>query len=635
MRRILTLLAACGLAIGILGKTPSSPAVATGSPATAGGWTVLGAARSLPTLSQPAGLAVGPRGNVYVSDTGNHRILEIAPDGRLLAHFGDADLAPQGASGLAVSATGTIYAADSFHRAIRVYSPSHRRMASVPIAIPGATGTQLAVAIGRGGDVIVAAAPESRCTISYGPPACATSYLVQRRAPSGRLLAQLRTPVAPFGAASAIITQLAVATDPAGDIYVAVGGTEPCYKDCRVYHFLVEHGPDGRVLRHWGTDELDPTASWTAVATNRGNVFLADAYNHRIEARASGGRILARWPVGTIFPGPLECSSEPLAVWQTTACLGPESGPAGVAVAHNGTMYVSDPVSGRVLVLSSGGRLLAQWGSGGTAPGRFWFPASVALDARGQLWVDDMANGRVQTLGADGNFHVRFAVPHPGTGMALDPQGNIYIGQQQIGQDVVLSKFSPSGTLLARWGDLHLADPPSGIAVAPNGDIVVVGVFLYPPPSQLALDGANILRLSPAGKQLGLIHLGFFGPGPGIAVNVQGNITIAYGAPPHVERYSSGGTLLASWGAPKPALAGLVLANPAGITVDAAGDTYLADTTRNMVQEYGADGTLLRVWGSAGSYAGQFHHPGGITVAPDGTIYVSDTENHRVQRLLR
>jgi DNA-binding beta-propeller fold protein YncE len=219
--------------------------------------------------------------------------------------------------------------------------------------------------------------------------------------------------------------------------------------------------------------------------------------------------------------------------------------------------------------------------------------------------------------------------------MALDGKGNVYLGQELADiwhPDVVISKFSLSGTLLARWHVPNMVDPPSGIALAPNGDIVVVGVFLYKT-SQLTLNGANILRLSPTGKQLGLIHLGSFGPGPGIAVDAQEDITIAYGTPPHVERYSSSGTLLASWGAPKPSLLGQIVPNPAGITLDAAGDVYLADTAENQVQEYGAGGTLLHVWGGAGSYAGQFHHPGGIAVAPDGTIYVSDTENHRVQRL--
>lgn len=594
---------------------------------------MLGAARGLPTLSRPAGLAVGPSGNVYVSDVGNHRIVEIAPDGHLLARFGGADLRPRGASGLAVSGGGIVYAADPFHHAIRVYSPRHRRIASWPIAIRGTSGNDLAVAAGRGGTVIVAAAPKSRCTIPYGPSTCATTYLVQRRTASGRMLSQFHGAV-PRTLGAAIITQLSVAVGEAGQIFVEIGGTEPCYKDCFGYHYLIEHSSDGRVLGHWGRDELDPTANWTAVATGgRGNVFLADDFNHRVEKRTSGGRVLARWPVGNLFPSPLECSPEPLADWQSLCSGGT---PSGVAVAGNGTVYASDPGSGRILVLSSAGRLRAQWGSGGSAPGRFWFPASVALDAQGQLWVDDMGNGRVQTLGADGRFHVRFAVPHPGTGMGLDRQGNVYIGQQlgkQVGQNVVISKFSPTGTLLARWGHLSLADPPSGIAVAPDGDVIVVSVFLYHDPKQLDLNGANILRLSPAGKQLGLIHLGYFGPGSGIAVDAQGNITIAYGSPPHFERYATDGQFLASWGAPKPPLAGRVVPNPAGITLDAAGDVYLADTPQNRVLEYGPSGTLLHVWGSAGSNAGQFHHPGGIAVAPDGTIYVSDTENHRVQRL--
>src|SRR5579864_6037539 len=134
--------------IGIAGTKPRPPAAgATGIPATAGGWTVLGAARSLPTLSQPAGLAVDARGNVYVADSGNHRIVEIAPDGRELSHFGDADLAPQGANSLAVSPGGTVYVADPFHHAIRVYSSGHRRIASWPITTPGATATTFAVAV--------------------------------------------------------------------------------------------------------------------------------------------------------------------------------------------------------------------------------------------------------------------------------------------------------------------------------------------------------------------------------------------------------------------------------------------------------------------------------------------------------
>ena len=162
----------------------------------------------------------------------------------------------------------------------------------------------------------------------------------------------------------------------------------------------------------------------------------------------------------------------------------------------------------------------------------------------------------------------------------------------------------------------------------------MLGVFLYPPPKGLDLNGANILRLSPAGKQLGLIHLGYFGPGSGIAVDARENVTASLR---HEDRISSG-TRAAGRSSCRGVLPGRRSSrggfpSPAFIALDSTGHTYMADTMQNAVREFGADGKLLHVWGGAGSYAGQFHHPDGIAVAPDGTIYVSDTENHRVQRL--
>jgi DNA-binding beta-propeller fold protein YncE len=547
-----------------------------------------------------------------------------------------------------VSANGTIYVADSFHRVIRVYSPQHRLVGSWPVTFAGTSGAQLAVAVGGGGTVLVAAAPQSRCTFpdEKGSTAtCATSYVVQRRSPSGRLLGQFQRAVASFGVPNALVLQLSVAVNGAGDIYVAVDGWQPYYRGYLIYHFLIEHEPDGRVLGHWGAAGLNETTHWSAVAIGgRGNIFLADdSYYHRIEKRSRGGQVLADWPLGTLFSGPIGCGQDVLAPWKTINCEEPPPGPAGVTVARNGTIYASDPRSGRVQVLSPSGRLLAEWGTGGAAPGRFRFPTGVALDATGQLWVDDMVNGRVQTLGADGLFHVRFAVPNPGTGMALDRQGNVYIGQQlgqQIGQDVVLSTFSPSGKLLARWSNLDMAAPPTGIAVAPNGDVVITGYFNSGDPKKSDLNGSTILRLSPTGKPLSHIHLGDINlgynfPSSGIAVDAHEDIIIAYGTNPHVDRYSSSGQLLASWGAPKPVVTKYGFPSPAFIGLDAVGDIYMADTLRNVVQEYGANGSILHTWGGSGSYVGQFHHSGGIAVAPNGTIYVSDTENHRIQRLLR
>ncbi|MGH2442586.1 MAG: NHL repeat-containing protein [Chloroflexota bacterium] len=612
------------------GSRPS--ATTGGSHAT---WQVLGAARTLPTLYQPAGLAIGSKGNIYVADSGNFRVVELGPRGQLLAHFGDAVLRPGpampmgqiplGPTSLAVNAQGTVYVADSLHRVIRVYSARHHLVTNWPVSIPGAAGMQLAVAIGGRGNVIVAIAAQTRCTLPYGPSHCATGYLVQRRSQAGRLLGHFRFPVRRLGATNPIISRIAVAVDSRGNVYVTAGGMEACYKDCRSFHYVVKHASNGRVLRHWGADELDVTAAWPSIAIGgAGKLFLADDFNHRIEKRTSRGAVVARWSLASIFPTPSVCSGEP----QADGCILP----SGVAVDRHGNLYASDPGANRILKFSPNGRLLAQWGTGGLGADRFWYPRSLALDAGGRLWVNDATNGRVQVLRPDGHFHVQFKVANAGFGMALDHQGNVYLGQH-VSQGLVISKFSSTGRLLLRWGGLNLAELPSGIAVAPNGDIFVVSFLLFHEASRMGLSGLDILRLSPGGRELGVIHITYTSSGSGIAIDAQENSYIGYGARPRFEKYSRDGALLAAWGAEK-SVAG-TYPSPAGMTIDAAGNLYVASTAQDVIDEYSPDGRLLRTWGSAGSYPGQFHQPDGIAVGSQGSIYVADAGNHRIERLTR
>jgi DNA-binding beta-propeller fold protein YncE len=519
-----------------------------------------------------------------------------------------------------VDAHGTVYVADSLHRYIRVFSPQHRLVGDWPINIPGATVLQLAVAVGGRGNVIVAIAARVNCTVLLGPGYCATYFIVQRRSPAGTILSQFHSPIGPSGqvASPNVINQIAIVVDSQGDVYVATDGVAACYKDCGSFHYVYKHSSAGRVLARWGADELDVTANWPALAVGgRGNIFLADDFNHRLDKRTSSGKPTSHWSLTNLFPR------------LTT-------GPGGVTVDRKGAVYVSDPGSGRILKLTSAGKLLAQWGTGGSEPGRFWSPAGVALDARGRLWVDDSINQRVQALGLDGSFHVQFRLAHAGPAMALDHQGNVYIGQA-IGPAVYVGKFSPSGKLLARSerlpsGLLSLGVPelPTGIAVAPNGDIFVVGDFYFGiDPKHIGLNGEDIVRLDPQGRQLGVIHVNDGSTGSGIAVDAQENTYIAYGPSPHFEKWSRDGTLLASWGAAKSVF---VSPSPTGIALDPAGDIYVANTPQSLIEKFGPTGRLLQTWGFHGSYPGQFHHPGGIAMNAKGAIYVADTGNNRIQK---
>lgn len=89
-----------------------------------------------PSTSQApdlAGIAVGPTGNVYVTDALNYRILTLSPSGKVVrvihtAHFHHP--VRFGPMGLAIDSAGNIYTADFDYSAIEKYSASGRLLAS-------------------------------------------------------------------------------------------------------------------------------------------------------------------------------------------------------------------------------------------------------------------------------------------------------------------------------------------------------------------------------------------------------------------------------------------------------------------------------------------------------------------------
>jgi predicted membrane-bound mannosyltransferase/sugar lactone lactonase YvrE len=77
-------------------------------------------------FNEPWGVAVGPDGSVYVSDTWNHRIQKFTADGRPVTTWGQYGQADQqygfwGPRGLAVDAEGNVYVADTGNKRIVVF----------------------------------------------------------------------------------------------------------------------------------------------------------------------------------------------------------------------------------------------------------------------------------------------------------------------------------------------------------------------------------------------------------------------------------------------------------------------------------------------------------------------------------
>lgn len=115
----------------------------------------------------------------------------------------------------------------------------------------------------------------------------------------------------------------------------------------------------------------------THVAFARGELFVTDTMNNRVQVFTSDGEVLRRQ------------------FGQSGLYVGNLVRPKGVAVDNEGHVYVVESYHDHLLVFGSRGEFLLPIGGTGHATGRFYLPAGVWTDSRNRVFVADMFNGRV------------------------------------------------------------------------------------------------------------------------------------------------------------------------------------------------------------------------------------------------
>ena len=285
------------------------------------------------------------------------------------------------------------------------------------------------------------------------------------------------------------------------------------------------------------------------------------------------------------------------------------SDPFGVAVAADGTIYVSDAgESNRIRQITPEGVVTTlAGGSEGFADGprsaaAFHTPSGIALDANGNLYVADTGNNRIRKVTPDGVATVAGGATAGNTdgpgeqarfngpmGVAVDQNGNMFVADtyndriRRISPEGAVSSVAGAGTPGFADGDANtsLFDTPCGIVVTTDGTLIVADT------------GNDRLR----------------------KITPDGNVS--------------------TWDVK---VNGEDLSNPIGLALTHDNYLYVTELDRSRVIQIAPDGTAHVIAGvprfADDQSAVQFRQPAGIALDQrTGVLYVADGASYLVRKL--
>lgn len=143
----------------------------------------------------------------------------------------------------------------------------------------------------------------------------------------------------------------------------------------------------GKLINAWGSNYFIMPHGLTVDKDN--NIWVTDVGLHQIFKFTHEGKLLMKLGIAKI-PG-----NDSLHF----------NLPTDVAVANDGTFYVSDGYgNSRVVKFSSSGKFLKTWGTFGNKPGQFIIPHGITIDRENIIYVADRQNNRIQIFDTSGRF---------------------------------------------------------------------------------------------------------------------------------------------------------------------------------------------------------------------------------------
>ncbi|MGB8012921.1 MAG: SMP-30/gluconolactonase/LRE family protein [Terriglobales bacterium] len=110
--------------------------------------------------------------------------------------------------------------------------------------------------------------------------------------------------------------------------------------------------------------------------------------------------------------------------------------PTGLAVDHEGNLYVCDTLNDRIEIFDADGKFINTFGKPGDGPGYFGRPKGVAIDGDDHIWVADSMQDRVQVFNQEFQLLISFGGHGmlPGqfqglVGIAIDKNNRVFTSE--------------------------------------------------------------------------------------------------------------------------------------------------------------------------------------------------------------
>lgn len=608
-------------------------------------------------------MAVDTAGNVFVADTGNHRIRKVTSDGQVstwagngVAAFVDgraAEASFHRPSALVVDPDGNLWVADTGNHAIRHVSADGQVTTWVGNGVAGGSdGTRSTVRLNAPAGI--ARDGQNRLYITeFG------GHRVRRVEADGNVSTVAGDPAGQRGYIDGLGVEArferptGIAVDASGLIYVADTGN----------HAIRRVTPEGRVETLAGAGLADfvegegkaarfASPTGIAVGTN-GTVWVNDTDNRRVrrilvDRSPEALPVITKQPtnltvvVGDLARVSVEATGEgPLAYFLRWPWWWSESGvvsdqPNVEFVATGG----STPVEYQVLVGNASG-----WVTSSTFQVNLQQP-SIPVGAPVTVTkVTEAAFAPEAIWNEPASF--------PRGGIALDPLGNLVVAQCA---PALIRQVTPAGSVktLAGIDEGYRDGPVSGARFRNPSDLCIDAagnIFIADTLNQ------RIRRLTPEGVVSTVAGSGAAGwvDGPavgarfdwptGIARGPEGSLYVAdfrnhalRRIPPdgRVETWAGDGTP-GNVNGPRQT-ARLYL--PYRVAVDEAGNVYFTERARFTVRRISPAGevSVFAGDGTSGyrdgpSAQARFSQPGALAVAPDGALWIVDEDNQVIRRI--